>query len=330
MISEQFVEAYATIAQINRQRLHELAAILTEFESSGIEVLLLKGMDLLGRAYGGVLGLRPMGDVDLLFRREDLPQIERILEANGFRPRLSGNPSYVSPTHLELDMISGIWYLEDINAIWKRAVPRHVTGAIRPAMHPEDALIYLVAYQTIHRGRLGPQMALDVAALLDAEERFIDWNHVVHAINTCRLRLPLFHGLSYARDKGGAKIPAWVLDTLRPPPSRISHLYQRLVTERGIPELGYFLLVFSRPGCKNKLQALWNAVFPPRDFLAFRYGKRNPWDRLRVRLSRPAHLAFRGGLLLFRMGSRLLLPSVEGKAPLRPGAAERPLPTQKP
>ncbi len=355
MRSEKLIQAFARTAQLNRLRLQQLDIILTEFESADIKVLPMKGADLLGRAYGGVLGLRPMVDVDLLYHGEDLPEIERILQANGFRPRgASSNPTYVSTTGaLSLDLFPEIWYRDDIDAVWKRSVPRQLAGRIRPAMHPEDALIYLVAYQTIHRGRLAPQMAVDVAALLEAEERFIDWNHLVHEADICRLRFPLYHGLSYARDKGGAKIPTWVLDALRPPASqrRINRLYQRLVTERGIPELGYFLLVFSRPGYKNKLRALWRIFFPPQDFLTLRYGKKSRWGGFWIHLTRPAHLAYRGGLLLVRMGCRLLLPfnrvslpglhlvgqpassgssrSVQRKTSLYPGTTERPTPTEQ-
>lgn len=312
MRSEPFIEAYAKAAETNHRRLYQLDVILTEFQASGIEVLVLKGADLLSRAYGGMLGLRPMVDVDLLFHHRDLPDMERILHARGFRPQVDGNPSYYSPDRvLALDMISHIWYREDIDAVWRRAVPRHVAGRIRPAMHPEDALVYLIAYQTIHRGRLSLQMSRDLAAFLDAEGQFIDWRNVVHQVTTCHLRTPLHHGLSYARDKGFAKIPSWVLEALQPPSSqrRIARLYQWLVTERGIPELGHFLLVFSRPGRKQKFLALWNTVFPSRDFLTFRYGTRTRWDRLRIRLTRPPHLVLRGGLLLFRMGCRLLFPS---------------------
>ncbi len=354
LISERFCEAYARIAESNRRRLQELNNILTAFQSTGIEVLPLKGVDLLGRAYG-VLGLRPMVDVDLLVHQEDLPRIDPILRANSFQPRGNcGNPTYVSATRaLCLDLFSEIWYWDDIDTIWQRAVPRQVAGRLRSAMHPEDALIYLVAYEIIHRGRLGLQMAVDVAIFLEAEERFIDWNHVVHEINNCGLRVPLHHGLSYARDKGGARIPPWVLEALRPPSSQrsLAGLYQRLVTEAGIPELGHFLLVFSRPGYKKKVQALRKTFFPSRDFLALRYGHRSRWDRLRVRLSRPAHLVFRGALLAYRIGWRLLLPfkeisapgppraglpatpvwstSVQGETPLYPGTTERPTPTEQ-
>lgn len=305
---ERFFEVYAATARINSERLRELDAILRVFESSGIEVLLLKGADLLGRAYGGVLGLRPMVDVDLLVHREDLLPIERLLGAGGFRSCVDGNPAYVSPTGvLLLDLVTELWYRRDIESIWKRSVPRCVFGRLRPALHPEDSLIHLVAYQTIHRGRLSPQMALDVAAFLDVEGGLIDWHRVVQEVTAWGLSLPLYHGLSYARDTGGAKVPSWVLDDLRPAASRrgIARLYRRLLEEREIPQLGHLLLVISRPGWGNKLQAVWKVFFPSREFLQFRYGTRTRWSCFGIRLIRPAHLVFRGGLLVWRMVRRL-------------------------
>ena len=351
MRTEQFIETYAKNAETNRQRLERIDVILTEFQSSGIEVLVLKGVDLLGRAYGGVLGLRPMVDVDLLVHRQDLSQIERILRGHAFYPRVDGNPSYLSHDHvLALDMVSDIWYRDDIDAVWNRAVPRRIAGRIRPAMHPEDALVYLVAYQTIHRGRLSPQMARDVAALLDAEGELIDWHNVLEQVDRCHLRLPVYHGLAYVHEKEGAKIPLWVLETLEPPASqrRTARLYQRLVTEQRIPELGHFLLVFSRPGYRNKLLALWSTFFPSQEFLNIRYGKRSLWGRSWIRLVRPFRLGLRGGLLILRMSSHLLLPakdklvqppagwhpttavsctSVQGKTSVQPGTPEGPAPT---
>lgn len=258
---------------------------------------------------GGVVGLRAMDDVDLLFHREDLPHLERILLARGFRPLIDGNPSYVDPDRIiALDMISEIRYLTDVGAVWRRTVPRRVAGRIRPAMHPEDALIYLIAYQTIHRGRVSPQMALDFIALLDAEAQFIDWRAVVEQVAACHLEVPLYYGLAYARDAAGAKIPPWVFEALEPLPAqhRTARLYQRLVAGPALPELGHFLLVFSRPGWDNKLRTLWLTFFPSRDFLTHRYGRTTRWDRLWIRLSRPVYLGFKGGLLLFRMAYRLL------------------------
>ena len=53
MIGERFIETYTAIAETNRERLRQLDAILTDFHSAGRDVLLLKGADLLTRAYGG-------------------------------------------------------------------------------------------------------------------------------------------------------------------------------------------------------------------------------------------------------------------------------------
>lgn len=313
MTSVALIQQYEKTAELNSQRLRELDFILTKFESAHIQLLPLKGADLLGRAYGGTLGLRPMVDVDLLFRPDDLQKIERILDAHGFHPRGEcGNPTYVSTTEaLSLDLFPDIWYLDDMDDVWNRTVTRRIAGRMRPAMHPEDALVYLVAYQTIHRGRLSPQMARDVALLLDAEGQFIGWQNVIGQATRYHLRLALYHGLSYARDTGHAKLPSWVVEALRPPAGRraLAWAYQRLVTEDGIPELGHFLLVLSRPGLRKKLANLRHMFFPPREFLALRYSHNTRAGRFWSRLVRPFHLLRRASFLLLRISRRLLLPS---------------------
>lgn len=309
MIHEIFTEAYAKIVEANRRQLLRLDTLLAAFEQAGIEFLPLKGADLLGRVYAGALGLRPMTDVDLLFHRDDIHKIERILIERGFRPCQDGNLSYVSPDGaLLLDMISDIWYLKEIGGVWKRAAARPVAGRIRRVMHPEDALIYLVAYQTIHRGRLDPQMAKDAAALIHAEKSLIDWHRIIEEIDACGLRIPLHHGLSYVRDAGSAEIPAWVFDALDPPASerRAAALFRRLVTEKGVAQLGYLLLVISRPGWRNKLHALGEALFPPKEFLKYRYGEKDLWNRARIRVTRPFYLAYNGMRVLFRAGRYLI------------------------
>ncbi len=306
---EAVVERYEKTAALNRQRLEELDRVLCRFTAAGFEVLPLKGADLLGRAYGGMLGIRPMVDVDLLVRASDLPRMEGLLEASGFTPRgSSGNPTYVSDSHaLCLDLFSEIWYLDDPECIWGRVVRRMVAGRLRPAMHPEDALVYLVAYQSVHRAQLSPRTAQDVAALLEAEAPLLDWHRVLDRVTAWHLRIPFLHGLAYARDYAHAAVPAWVFQALEPRGSQrwLLALYRRLVTERGIRQLGYALLPLSRPGLVGKANALWSILFPPDDFLALRYGCTDRWARLWMRLTRPVRLLVQAAAVMFRLVLRV-------------------------
>jgi hypothetical protein len=60
----------------------ELKRILDAFSEKGVEVIVLKGAALAKTVYGDI-GLRPMGDIDLLVKREDLPRAEKTMSGAG-------------------------------------------------------------------------------------------------------------------------------------------------------------------------------------------------------------------------------------------------------
>jgi len=284
MRTESLLAAYQKTAEVNRLRMQRLDEVLVDFESSGVQVVPLKGMDLLGRAYDGLMGLRPMVDVDLLFHRTDLPAIERILGVRGFRSRADGNPSYLSHDNvLALDMVSEVWYRQDSEAVC----------------------------QTVHRGRLSSRFAQDIAALLEAEEDSIDWHEVLQQIRDCHLQVPVFYGLSYVRDAGCERVPGWVLEALRPAGSQrlTAFFYRRLLSEQGVAELGHLLLVLRHPDFKGTLSALREKLFPSAEFLDLRYGEQTRPRRLWTRISRPVRLLYGGFILLCRASWRVLRPS---------------------
>ena len=94
--ADQLIEAYAQVGSVNAYLLNKLESVLARFHAHGIEVMLLKGADLIPRLYG-VVGLRPMTDVDLLVHKTDLAAIDRILTDSGYRPSIDGNPAYEDP-----------------------------------------------------------------------------------------------------------------------------------------------------------------------------------------------------------------------------------------
>ena len=104
-------ETYSRVSEANRQRLTHLTDLLADLSVLGIEVMLLKGADLLTRVYR-TQGTRPLADIDLLVHECDLPAIDRLLRSRGFTPLIDGNPAYASSTSgLILDLSTSLWYL---------------------------------------------------------------------------------------------------------------------------------------------------------------------------------------------------------------------------
>ncbi len=303
---EQLLAAYSCISSANKSKFSKLRVVLHNFHASGIDCLLLKGADLLPRVYG-VMGLRSMVDVDLLVHDEDLPAVDAILRTLGYRPQIDGNPAYVCADGiLVLDLITAVWYLDDQEVIWRRAVQRDIAGIPVKGMGASDLLVYLTAYNVVHRGYLAPSFARDIALLLEKER--VDWEFVLNETRRQYLRVPLYHGLRYVVRHGPASIPDHVLRDLAPTghaETLLHSLLQRVVTPQPVADVGHLLLFLTLPG-RKKWRWVGNALFPSEAFLKCRYGEQ--WDRkpLRTRLGRPFHLLSQALRLSARLATVLL------------------------
>src|SRR5581483_10907483 len=100
-------EYYGNMAR-NMYLYAELRRILYGFGEKGLDVIALKGTALAPSVYGDI-ALRPMGDIDLLVRKEDLPYAERIMSTLNYSTYMNGNsqewyshhhfhlPPYIAP-----------------------------------------------------------------------------------------------------------------------------------------------------------------------------------------------------------------------------------------
>jgi len=299
---ERYLVDYSSISSGNKIRFEKLRAVLSPMRKAGIDCILLKGADLIPRLYG-VLGVRPLGDADLLVHEADLPALDQVLTRLGYRPQIDGNPAYVDPEHiLALDIITSVWYVEDQTLLWQRSVPRDLQDVQVKGLGASDLLIYLTAYNVIHRGYLSASFARDIAFLVEKEA--IDWDFVVEEVCRCRLKIPMYHGLSFVVTRY-PRVPISDSVLRRFAPStvieRFWHLvFEKLVTDKQVGGLGHLLLFLTRPGSK-KWRWLQDAFFPSAAFLKCRYGNRWEAHALWTRLSRPFYLLSQAGRLFLRI-----------------------------
>ena len=299
---DQLLAACSRFGSSNKARFQKLKVVLAQFHHQGIDCILLKGADLIPRLYG-VLGVRPMADVDLLVHETDLPTIDRILKGLSYRPEIDGNPAYRDDDdELALDLITRVWYLDDPDVIWQRAVQRDLEGVPVKAMGTNDLLIFLTAYAVAHRGCLSGSFAQDITLLVQKEA--VDWEFIVDEACRRHLKIPLHHGLAYIVTRHDrVPIPDHVLRSLAP--SSLAEkfyrfLFQKLVTDKPVAELGHLLLFITQPG-RKKWQWLRAALFPSDAFLFYRYGDRWNTHPLLTRLSRPFSLLFQAVRLFTRI-----------------------------
>jgi|GEM_PF-1425509 len=318
-LHDHLIAAYTQVGSVNRRAVESLTVVLAQLRANGIACLLLKGADLLSRLYG-VWGLRPMVDADLLVHAHDLPAIDAILTELGYQSQIDGNPAYYhADDSLMLDLVTEIWYTDDQDGIWQRAVPRnlgnlgHLGDLPVLRMGSDDLLIYLTAYTVLHRGHVSPTFSQDIALLTKKEP--LNWDVILAEASRCNLTIPLFHGLSYAIGQRAMAVPPDVLVRLAPTDAGerlLAFVLRRLVGEHPIADIGHVLLLLTRPRGK-KWRWLLKTVCPSPAFLQYRYGSDGQNRPARTRLLRLADLFSQAVRLAGRILARLIRPVSSGQ-----------------
>lgn len=284
--AERWLSRYEGIASENQYRLRAYRDILSQGTAQGIEMLPLKGMDLLLRAYP-TLGRRPMVDIDLLVRRRDIVPLAAFLRSLGFQERHareSLNASFLEEAltfdsadrTISLDVIWNFWYGPDIEPVWRRAVTRRTPLGALQMLHPEDDLLYLVAYVVAHRGYFSDVFIQDLEVFLEKEAGEINWDRWIAQVKSRHLAEAVCHGLSYARSQGVTAIPENVIRALAPRgigERALAAYYQRAVTAREMPYGRYLFPFVTAPGWKGRIRLLKQAFWPSRRLIELRLGR---------------------------------------------------------
>jgi hypothetical protein len=252
-----------------------VADLRRRLRREGIEIVPLKGLDLVLRAYP-FAGLRPMGDVDLLVRPHHLPRIGQLLERHGYTRRPDVHLSCISRDRaLRLDIRSSIWFLPSTAPIWNRLVSVDYQGEEWRLLNPEDSLLYRVAHAAMQRQRLVPILAQDLRVLLWKCGSRIDWEAWCRRVRKLGLAVWVRHALDYAVGRGVDSIPPLVLHRLRPIDDwerRLQRWVRSRVTEQPRAGTDYRLVWLAHPGFRPRLRFLRETFLPSPEEYEMRFG----------------------------------------------------------
>ena len=191
----------------------ELNRVIKEFKYEGIEVILLKGIALEKLAYGD-RGLRPMGDIDFLVKKEDLPTAETLLLRLGYSFYGNKPADWYRKNHQEINYISKEkkmhidlhWHISNkshpsrirvtdtkiIKKWWKNAIPIELPIGKVQILSPFDSIFHLLLHFLKHRfmtinGGFSSKGALiqmcDILEILKHYKKTIDWSKLGHQAN---------------------------------------------------------------------------------------------------------------------------------------------------
>lgn len=269
-----------------RNRLLQAQAerILTALESAGVPVILLKGLTLIGTLYPSP-ELRPVRDLDLLFRLEDLPRADRVLKelgyAKAFVPGL-GRKEFLgwrAPKHGQpywpLGFLGSAWGpaqgpwagvephwrlaehapglgMDLTQAAWGRAQSFTLGSATGLALEPTLRFLHLACHAAFDALKRLLRLVHLYDLTLEAARWETDWEELVSLAQQHQAERYLYAGLYLARRWLAAPVPEETLDALRPPVPR--SLYR------------------------------WLAQAPLAAFLMAPAPSRTAWQKLRLRL----------------------------------------------
>ena len=199
---------------------NELTRLLTVLNREGISALPLKGPALAEALYTDP-ALRPCSDLDILIRRQDVPEVMRILQREEYEiePYLARMPV---PVLLNLDYEAPLrhrrgtrldihWEIArrdypfcfDAEVLWNSIIPAHLAGKDVFGVAPESLLVFLCAHGTKHMwARL-----LWLADLDRLTRKNLDWAGAFSLATRIGCERPLFLGLLLAHEALDSVIP---------------------------------------------------------------------------------------------------------------------------
>lgn len=194
----------------------------------------LKGIAYLAeKLYGDRAFLRPMVDIDVLVRREDLDFMEGLLIGLGYQKELCGyseeywknhgyHIAFRKQTGTRVLLVEVHWALDypgkkpAAGKAWRRTSVRSEEENMS-LLSPEDTFIC----QALHQRRFGKILCLknvcDAALLLKKYRQVLDWDYMIDEARRGECRATLFFLLSQCRQLCGVSIPRPLVKKLAVP-----------------------------------------------------------------------------------------------------------------
>lgn len=307
----------------------EAVPILRAFESRQLACAPVRGLALAELLYGEIT-VRPMGDMDLLVRKDELQAAtETLLELGfqaidrrpGFARTYSNTLEFVKDRHGWV-IVEPHWTLAyppfadriDMDAVWKRCVRGRVLGLETWLLSREDLLLHLCLH-LIHKRDDAPLLWFyELDRFIRQAGAALDWSQVMQIAQETGQSLLIAEALRSTGGLFATPVPETVTLQLKAAsahttPSaggfsdhRLAHLLAGDSCADGRESLALF---FAIKGLRAKLRYMSAILFPSSEFMRLNYGLSSNSHLGFCYLGRMAYLTWEGfkgilGLLALR------------------------------
>jgi hypothetical protein len=288
-VFKKLKKVYYLNATKNSLIFEELGKVLKTFRKTGLQVIILKGAVLAEKIYGN-LALRPMTDVDLLVKKEDLWRLDEQLKNLGYRPSdisvedidfsstylttldyrsLSPNsPSFHTHWHFVNSTIPNESYIKNIKIedIWRDAEKTKIADVETLVMAPHHLLIHLSEHALRVTHSLSKlSFFCDIDEVVNSYQERLDWELLIKESLKFNLNRMVFLSLYFTAKFLKTKIPKNVLLKLQP--KRLSlgeKIFMNAISNnKRFPGLSYLVHLSMNKGFLKKMIFLGRTLFPP-------------------------------------------------------------------
>ena len=273
------------------RELHKFSHAL---QTQNIPFIVLKGAFLADTVYGSI-GERVIGDLDLLAPHDALPQVITISERFGYKKtqpvvldvvlaQRHHIPAVINPmTQLAIEWHWHIvpptaYYAIPVDELWQRAVSVTVANIPVHTLSPEDLLLHLADHISYHHEfTFGIRSLCDLSVICAVYGAVIDWDVVVDRAKQWHWERGVYLALRLAKERFGAKVPQFALDTLRPD-DFAEGLVETAVTQifTDPAEFQFVPTAFRKfqgtQGIADKARIIRDSLFPSPERMVIRYG----------------------------------------------------------
>jgi hypothetical protein len=279
-IDQKLREIYLHTSWKNMQRYYELSKVLRALQDNHIPVIVLKGAALAGSIYQNI-ALRPMCDVDLLVRCEDIHRIDEVLPELGFRAvtvpiskrcmQWIRHMKYTNGTiMIEFHpKIPGVLSLDP----WANASPARIGSADTLMLGAEDLLLHLCLHLDHHlcTGSSTLIWWCDIIKLLKHYQKELNWDYVMRVAKENRIEAAIRRILHTIDEVFDICIPADVLS--QPKDDDIISIDAILDPNEALNREPDPLLpaISTIPSTHDKLYYILRRFFPCKEYMERRY-----------------------------------------------------------
>ena len=288
--------AYLQTARRNVALLRELATAVAALDVAGLPSIVLKGAALAESVYGNV-ALRPMVDVDLLVRREDLHAALTVLAGGGFtaatrEPRVGAAAAFENellllkpgplPVALEIhwSLFDSPYYQRHLHLdrCWAAARPLRLGTTEARMLDPISQLLHLCGHLVLHHGGTDLLWEHDIAECIAVYGAELDWSALLDRAAEWKLIVAIQSLLPRLAEEAGAPIPVAVIERVRA--LRPTREEQRIAgylsaRERGVTRR-FWNDLSSMNAWTDRVRYAWTHLFPSPAYMRERYGFRSP------------------------------------------------------